>query len=514
MGTDPAATEIVDSSVPRTRGRPPGKHFWWALAALAPVLLAVLVIPFSGRSLASRLMHRTPQPSITSIAVLPLSNFSGDPGQDYFADGITDELTTMLAKDSTLSITSRTSAMQYQSSSKPLREVAHSLHEDGIIEGSVAHSGNMVHMTLQLIRADTDTHVWAESYDRDMNDVAALPEDAARAIATRLNAASPIHVPARYVSPEAHDFYLRGHYLWTIGRNEEAGKSFKHAVEIQPDYAAGWAGLSQYYSAGAVRGLLDPSEVMSQAKAAGEKAVQLDESLAPAHSALAAAVFFGEWDGPRGLQEVTRAMDLDPKNLEAIHLRAIILSTMGRNQEAVAVQRQGTAADPLAHPAGLAEILMYAHQYDEATDDAEMRLRDFPSAFDLMDVLTKLYRLEGRYKDSAEMLARFDAHMKGKSQPNPEILAAFNKGGLPKVLRWQISDLEKTSKKQYVSLTFIAQLHAELGEREETIALLNQALSKHDPRLAFIQADPAFDFLHNDPRYISLVKKLGIRPTA
>jgi TolB-like protein/DNA-binding winged helix-turn-helix (wHTH) protein len=463
------------------------------------------------RPFSARVFHRG-QPAITSVAVLPLSNFSGDPGQDYFADGMTDELITMLARDSTLSITSRTSAMRFKGSSRPMREIAQALHVDGIVEGSVSRSGNQVHMTLQLIRADADTHVWAESYDRDLNDIAALPDEAARAIAARLNSSSALRVPARYVNPEAHDAYLRGRYYWIVGRNEDSGKAFQRAVELQPDYAAGWAGLSQYYSAGTFYGVMDPTEVMPKAKAAAEKAVQLDETLPQAHEVMAASAFFGDWDGPRALEEVTRATDLEPEYGEAMHLHALILSAMGRYQEALKVQRQGTGIDPTAHPGALAEILMYARQYDEAQKDAEMRRRDFPAATDLMNILSEVYRRKGMYRESAEMLANLAARRRGETRPDAEVLNTFKAGGYRQVLRWQIALLEKLAKSRYISPAIIARYHAELGEREDALALLDLALRKRDPWLLFIQTDPAFDSLHNDPRYVAIVKRVGLIP--
>jgi TolB-like protein/DNA-binding winged helix-turn-helix (wHTH) protein len=488
------------------------KSVWITLGAFTVLLIVVFTVPFGGNSLAARLIGRGTRPVITSIAVLPLSNFSGDPSQEYIADGMTDELITMLAKDSSLPITSRTSVIRYKRSSQPLREIAQALHVDGIVEGSISRNGKQVHMTLQLIRADTDTHVWAESYDRDANEFAALPDEAARAIAVRLGSLSAVHASVRYVNPEAHDAYLRGHYYWTVGRIEEAGRLYRHAVELQPDYAAGWAGLCQYFAAGAFEGLLNPSEALPQAKIAGLKAVQLDDTLPQAHSVMAAAVFFNDWDGPRALQEVTRATELDPQFAEAFHLHALILIAMGRNQEALAIQKQSTAIDPFAHPAAMAEILMFTRQFGPAQDEAEMRLRDFPDAEDLMLTLMEIYRRKGMDRKSAEMLARLDGRIRKEGHPDEAILNAFKTGGYRQVVHVKLNEMERTAKIHYVSAVSLAHLYAELGEPKKTFALLDQAFGNHDPRLLFLRTDPAFDFLHQDPRYISLVKKMGMNP--
>ena len=253
-------------------------------ALCVSVLVTISILTLGPHPLAARFLDRDTHAAIASLAVLPLANLSGDPNEEYFADGMTDELTTMLAKDSTLRIVSRTSAMQFKDAHRSLPEIARALNVDAILEGSISRSSNQVHMTLQLVRGDTDSHLWAESYDRDTNDVAALPDDAARAIAARLNSSTPPHANGRYINPEAHDAYLRGHYDWVVGRNEDAGRYYQQAVDIQPDYALGWTGLADYYAMGAIGGVLDPLQALPQAEAAARKAVELDDSLPRAHA--------------------------------------------------------------------------------------------------------------------------------------------------------------------------------------------------------------------------------------
>jgi TolB-like protein len=269
-------------------------------------------------------------PSITSPAT----------PQEYFADGMTDELITMLAKDSTLRITSRTSVMQYKGAHRPLPEIARALNVDGILEGSISRTPDKVHLTLQLIRADTDTHLWAESYDRDANDVVSLPQEAALTIAKRLNSAATPTAAPRYVNPEAHDAYLHGHYLWYADQNEKSFEYFKKATELQPDYAPGWAGLSDYYGAGMVDGLLDPATSRTPEEGAAIKAVQLDDSLPEAHLALCAAYLVVHWDWTRSDPECQRAIQLDPEFAEAHHFRAKIFAALNRHPEAIEEQKK------------------------------------------------------------------------------------------------------------------------------------------------------------------------------
>jgi TolB-like protein/DNA-binding winged helix-turn-helix (wHTH) protein len=274
----PAPPEMSAPPVIPTAARP--HHRLWVVAGLCvSVLLIISIFTLGPHPLAARFLDRDTHTAIGSLAVLPLNNLSGNPNEEYFADGMTDELTTMLAKDSTLRIVSRTSAMQFKDAHRSLPEIARALNVDAILEGSIARSSNRVHMTLQLIRGDTDNHLWAESYDRDTNDVAVLPDDAARAIAARLNSGTPSHANPRYIKPEAHDAYLRGHYSWVVGRNVDAGRYYQQAVDIQPDYALGWSGLADYYAMVAIRGEVDPLQALPQAEAAARKAVELDDSL-------------------------------------------------------------------------------------------------------------------------------------------------------------------------------------------------------------------------------------------
>jgi TolB-like protein/DNA-binding winged helix-turn-helix (wHTH) protein len=242
----PPPPEVSATPVIPSAGKP--HHRVWLVTALcASVLVVTSILTLGPHPLAARFLDRNTHAAIASLAVLPLDNLSGDPDEEYFADGMTDELTTMLAKDSTLRIVSRTSAMQFKGAHRSLPEIARALSVDAILEGSISRSGNQVHMTLQLVRGDTDSHQWAESYDRDTNDVAArCPTLRPEPFAARLNSSTPPHANARYINPEAHDAYLRGHYHWVVGRNEDAGRYYRQAVDIQPDYALGWTGLGPW----------------------------------------------------------------------------------------------------------------------------------------------------------------------------------------------------------------------------------------------------------------------------
>jgi TolB-like protein/DNA-binding winged helix-turn-helix (wHTH) protein len=480
----------------------------------ASAVLALLIVGASLRARSWR--NHTPKAEITSIAVLPLDNLSGDPGQEYFADGMTDELTTMLAKDSTLCVISRTSAMQFKDPHRPLRDIASSLGVDGIVEGSISRANGKVHMTVQLIHAPSDTHVWAESYDRNANDGVTLPEEAAQAIAKRLNSSAPLLKPARYINPEAHDAYLRGMYLFYVDTDASASY-FRKAIELQPDYAPSWAGLALYYGSG-VGSSLDPKKVLEPMEYAARKAVELDDTSPEAHLALGAALFCNKWDWAGADRELLRAIELDPQYAEAIHRRASFLAALNRHQEAIAAQKTATEIDAFARPRALALSYVLARQYDAAIADLQQRLQTKPNDEGLLYTLYLAYRSKGMRSEAVEGLEQYisasgdDAPRLGWKTSAQDVRRAWEQGGYNAVLHAQISDMERKSAQQYVSPVELALLYAQLGQREKTLDLLKAGLRERNPDLFWIQCDPAYDFLHTDERYRSIIRKIGLPP--
>jgi TolB-like protein/DNA-binding winged helix-turn-helix (wHTH) protein len=506
------AIETAESPVEPSTRQPHRARLviWLAAGAFAVCVLLVAVIVLGPRSLANRWLHRSTQPAISSLAVIPLDNLSGDPGQDYSADGMTDELITMLAKNSTTRIVSRTSVMQYKGVHKPLPEIARELGVDGILEGSIARTGSQIHMTLQLIRADT--HLWAESYDRNSNDVAALPGEAARAIAGRLHSSVPASTAARYVHPEAHDAYLRGRHLWFRGQMEEAGKYFQNAVDLQPDYAPGWAGLSSYYGESAVDGIMNPLQAQPQAEACARKDVALDDQLSDAHLNLGAAFFFGQWDWAHGLDEISRAIELDRKDTQAIHIRARFLSILGRHQEAIQAQKTANELAPFERPWAMVAILNEARQYDAAIEEAHQRLQaDLPLPGHMYELIALAYRGKGVSREWADAYEK-QLQLSGDPASAAAVQPAFQQGGQKAVVHWQLARLERKSRTRYVSPVDLAELHAQLDDRDMTLTLLEQGFREHSPLLLWLQFDPAYDFLHSDERYRSIIGRVGLPP--
>jgi len=417
----------------------------------------------------------------------------------------------LLAKDSTLRITSRTSVMQYKGAHRPLPEIARSLGVDAILEGSVARSGDKVHMTLQLIQADSDAHLWAESYDRSLTDLSGLPSEAAQQIAKQLQHSVTAAAPVRYVNPEAHDAYLRGRYLWFQGNYPEAKQYFLKATELQPDYAPGWSGLSIYYGASSVNDHGDPRLLLAQQEATARKALQLDPSLPEAHLAMGGALAFVRWDLAGADRELLRAIELDPQFAEAYHFRAKLLGVLNRHPEAIAMEKKAMEINPFERYWALVTAYNVAREWDAAIEDGQLRMKTIRPAWWLFWLLSDSYRGKGMFAESAEYMEKAFA-AQGDLHSAAEVRRAFLQGGFRAVVQWELRAAEKEAKTHYLSPLALARLHAQLGQREQTLALLEEAYRQHSPLLLWIQTSPDYDFLHGDPRYRALVQKIGLPP--
>ena len=504
-----AGTRSEETAAVSGKGR---VAIWVGVGVAATIATVVAVVMMDHGAGGSRRLHRGDAPVINSVAVIPLENLSGDAGQDYFADGMTDELITMLVKDSTLRVTSRTSVMQYKGARRPLRDIARELGVDGILEGSIARTGDHVHMTIQLIHASTDTHVWAESYDRDVSDVVSLPGEAAETIAKRVNRVAAQPAVARYVNPAAHDAYLHGRYLWFASNNEKAGEYFRKATELQPDYARGWSGLSMYYGAGMIDGEMSPNDSLALEESTARKALQLDASLPEAHLVMCAAEFVVRWDWARADAECKRAVELDPFFAEAYHFRGTVLAALNRKQEAIDAQKKASELDPFERNYGLALTYVLVRQYDAALAEGLQHLESTPNDTFLHWILYETYRCKGMDKEATEELETMLSLM-GKKESAESVREAYRRGGYKAVVLEQIGELKRKSTSQYVSPVEQALLHAQLGQREETLGLLEEAYRQHSPQLLWVQTEPAYDFLHGDERYRALIKGMGLPPT-
>jgi TolB-like protein/DNA-binding winged helix-turn-helix (wHTH) protein/Tfp pilus assembly protein PilF len=487
-----------------------GRTSRWLLAAVAILALCLLVgvlLGFNVGGIRGRFVAGMRPGTIQSIAVLPLVNLSGDASQEYFADGVTDELITALAKNRSLRVVSRTTVMQYKGVKRPLRDIARELGVDGILEGSVARSNKGVHMTVQLIYAPTDTHIWAESYDRNLKEAVTLPSELSQVIAKEVKAATSPASSPRYINPEAHDAYLRGRYFWFSDHYGKSREYFEKAIQLQPDYAAAWSGLADAYIVRAVAGMSPPQEVVGKAETAARKAVELDGSLPEAHNTMAAVYLFGHWDWKNADAESLRALELNPNYAEARHLHSYILFAMNRPDEALQEQKRSTDLDPFERPWALGFAYIRTRQYDAAVNELRLRAAAQPENALVHWILSLAYQLKGMGEES---FAETEKALEGDKTSAAAVRKAFESGGEKAVAEWHLNELRTVARQRYVAPYQFAAAYAALGRKPETLKSLEDAYREHSAELVFLQSAPIFDFLHSDVRYRALVKKMAM----
>ncbi len=502
----PPATPVTDlAPAPKLRFR------LAAVAALILLVVAGILIAVNAGGFRARLFPNAQAAQIHSIAVIPLANLSGDSSQDYFADGMTDELITALAKNRSLRVVSRTSAMRYKGVQRPVRDISRELGVDGILEGSVSRNANRVHMTVQLIYAPTDTHVWAESYDRDFNQAFSLPEELSQTVAKEVKTAILPARSQRYISPEAHDAYLRGRDFWFDGDNTHSLVYFRKAIQLQPDYAAAWSGIADSYRKFAITSERPVQEVAAEFEAAARKAVALDDSSSEAHCSFAAWYFFLAWDLPHADAESRRATELDPNYSEAHHLRSYVLAAMNRPEQSLQEAKRAIELDPFRTPWGLGYAYIQTRQIDAAINELRMRDQAYPEDVDTNLYLAEAYWLKGMGRESAEALEK-GLELMGDPEKADEIHRAFQRGGQKAVAQWRVESDKTRVRREYISSYFHARSYAYLGDKNAALKFLDLAYDERDPLLMMIQNEPIFDFIHSDRRYHALIKRMGLPP--
>jgi TolB-like protein/DNA-binding winged helix-turn-helix (wHTH) protein/Tfp pilus assembly protein PilF len=511
------------SGVTQKSGRPSAevnhstRYGWIALAAAAALLAAFVGLNF--RTLQRRWFGQTLSAMhIRSLAVLPLQNLSGDASQEYLADGMTEALITDLATISSLRVISRTSAMHYKGSHQVLPEIARELNVDAVVEGSVARSGNRVRVTAQLVQASSDRHLWAESYERDVSDVLQLQNELARAVAqevegkltpqeqTRLSQVRPVNF-------EAYEAYLAGLYFmdkWSDEGFEKAAEYFQHAIELDPRNAAAYAELANTYGTMVLRLNMAPAVGWHKAEAAANKAVELDDSSADAHTALGNIREYFHCDQAGAEEEYQRSFALNPTSSEALGYHAWFLANQGRFQEAIAEKKQSLMLDPIS-PLGTSElglILGLADQLDEAILQQQKAL-EMDSNFATAHARLGVHYAQKRQYEKAVSELRKAISL----EPAPgrlDVLAdTYQKWGKASEARQVATDLVQMSKHRYLPPDFIAAVYARLGEQEEAMKWLEKASADDMPDLSRSE----FNSLRSDPRFRNLEERFkAVRP--
>jgi TolB-like protein/tetratricopeptide (TPR) repeat protein len=429
-------------------------------------------------------------PAIRSLAVLPLANLSGDPKQDYFADGMTEELVTQLGRISALQVVSRTSSMTYKATGKQLPEIARELRVDWIVEGAVLRSGNRVRITAQLIEASTDHHLWAQDYEGDTRDVLSLQSRVAVSIAGKIRAKLTPDEQVRFASPHstdpgAYDDYLRGRFFWNARTEDSLAKAqnyFQQAIAKDPLFVPAYSGLADSFAYRGWRwGRLAPREAMPLARAAALKAIQLDGDSAEAHTSLGQVELRYEWDFKGAEQEFQRAISLNPNYATAHHYYSVALFAMGRNNESVEQARKAVEADPLSIPANitLGQSLSGAGRDDEAIAQFRRTLEMDPNNPMLHDNLSDCYQAKGlpdaAYEEEAESLI-----VSGATNPRgvEALRGIYKSSGWPGVNRVFLQHLTASWDKDHwhFDAFVIAGLHAMLGEKNAAFDWLDKCL--------------------------------------
>jgi len=454
---------------------------------------------------------------ITSIAVLPFENLSGDREQDYFVDGMTDALITSLAQLRALRVISRTSVTQYKKTDKLLPRIAADLNVEAVVEGTVVRSGNRVRVTAQLVHAATDRHLWARSYERELSDILTLQAELAGAIAQAVQVKIRPDEQQRLartavVNPAAYDVYLKGRFhLFSPGGLPKAAEYFQQAIAADPAYAPAYSGLSDTYRLSGGRAAR-PSESMPKAEAAARKALALDDTLAEAHASLAGVLYRYQWDWEGAEREFQRSLDLDPSYAEGHRAYAVYLLTVRRNDEAVAEARRAVALSPLSPTMNveLGGALVRVGRYDEAIDQAHKALEIDPRFGRAHMVMATAH--EGRGDRARAVSALEDAAALGGGGRSAWLGYFYGISGRRREALDVLASIEERARTQYVSPQQFAVVHLGLGHQEEALAFLEKA---YDERafevLGF--SGPLFDQLNADPRFRDLLRRMRL-PTA
>ncbi len=467
-------------------------------------------------------------PKIKSLAVLPLRNFSGDPGQQYFVDGLTEELTTDLAKLGNLRVISHSSAMLYQDTHKPLPQIAKDLNVDAVLTGTVERSANRVRVHANLVRPGTDEVLWAESYDRDSDDVLRLGGEVSQAIAHEVGITLTPQAQHRLehkstTNPEARDAYLRARYFFDKDDKEGATKClqyFQEAIARDPSYAAAYAGLSRCIDLGTFFDRTSYPEAVLKIKAAAMRAVELDDGLSEGHSELG-DYYLRVWDFSAAAKEYKRAIELDPNSSVAHENYAYYLMYLGQTDKALQEARRARELDPLSLNMANFEggVLLYSRRYDEAVNQLHKVLEMDPNYRRALWELARVYELKGRYKEAISECLKIPA------LPNIDPFAKdlFKRRCSLYEKVYTTSGAEHVNRKWFESARqeikvainrdhdayAIATLHAATGEDEQAMDLLERAYAQRDSTLLQLKVDPRMDNLRSSPRFQVLLRRMN-----
>ena len=484
------------------------------VAAGIAVVVCGLLLTANVRGIGGRLFGESSLPPIRSLAVLPLQNLSGDPSQDYFADGMTEELITQLSRLSSLRVISRTSVMRYKKTGKTLPDIASELHVDAIVEGAVLRSGDRVRITAQLIYAAKDTNLWSETYDRDLRDVLSLQSEVARAVADEIRVKltpgerESLKTP-RPVNLPAHELYLQGSYYLALPRGcARAVDFFQRAIQAEPN-ARGYVGLARAY--GCLSGVeVAPIEVLPKEEAAALEALRLDQNSSDAHLFLARTRLDYDRDWSGAEKEFKRAIELNPNSAEAHLDYAFFLDSMGRMEEGEKEHLLAQDVDPFNER--MNETFYHTRQYDRAIDVLRKSIERTPADAGAHWQLGILYDHRGMpNKAIAEWEQMFTVSGYEQEYGLAEALRrGYAKSGHRGALREVLKRLETITPHQHVPPNLMAYFYESLGQKDRAFAWLEKAYEEHNPEIKGLKTDLMWDGLRSDPRFADLLRRVGL----
>jgi TolB-like protein/DNA-binding winged helix-turn-helix (wHTH) protein/Flp pilus assembly protein TadD len=461
-----------------------------------------------------------PSSDIRSLAVLPLESLSSDASQDYFADGMTDELITHLGQISALRVISRTSVMPYKGARKPLPQIARELNVDAVVEGTVLRSGDRVRITAQLIEAAADKHLWAESYEGDVRDALVLQRQVARAIAEqiRINLTpreQAVLKNAQAVNPEAYEAYLKGRYFWnkrTADGLKTAIDYFNQAIKKEPNYAQAYTGLADSYAllGDWEYGVLTPKEAFPRAEAAATKALELDNTLAEAHTSLAFSLDVFDWNWQSAEREFKRAIELNPSYATAHQWYAWHLLILGRNSEGIIELRKAESLDPLSLiiSTDLADALLIVHQYDESIQDSLKAIKMDPNFAVAHYQLGEAYTQKRMLNEAIAEFQKAIEFSGGNTTFTANLAYAYTAAGRRSEALKILDDLKSRSNHGFSNDCEIALIYTGLDEKDQAMTWLEKAFEERFNPSILLR--PGFDPLRSNPRFQSLLRRIGL----
>jgi TolB-like protein/Flp pilus assembly protein TadD len=461
-----------------------------------------------------------PPPPIRSLAVLPLENLSGDPSQDYFSDGMTEELITVLGQIGELRVISRTSVMAYKGTHASLPQIARDLNVDAVVEGAVRRSGNQVRITAQLILASADKHLWAQSYEGDLRNVLALQKQVARSIASEIRVELTPHEQAVLknaptVDPEACEAYLKGRYFWNKRTADDLKKAidyFNQALQKNPGFARPYTGLADTYALMGdwEYGVMPPREAYAKAKAAATKALELDNSSGEAHISVAFCLDAFDWDWDSAGREFRRGIELNPGYATGHHWYAWHLAALGRTGEAISEMQKAGSLDPLSLiiSAELAEQFLIAHRYDDAVKQSRKTLALDPFFAVAHYELGQALLQKNSYSEAIAEFQKAAELSAGSTTLTSNLAYAYALSGRKNEALAILNNLKNSSRHAVSNAPEIALVYVGLNDKDQAIAWLEKAYAdRFNPSLLL---RPAFDPLRADPRFLNLVHRIGI----